>query len=207
MYKRQLQRLEWKTNIITALETEYAKDTTQHPIQIKNLPENITALRGTLSGTYLFDKEINLIPRSHDDQPGKDVITPLQLNDGTTILINRGWAPLNWENKAAYKNPVTLTGLLKPPPTPNRFTPSNVPEKNIWYHVKLNEVKQSQSLNKLTPYIFNLETSTAQTQDTYPKPITHLQKPNNNHQQYAIFWFTMAGALILIFLLRFVKKP
>ncbi len=46
--------------------------------------------RGTYDGAHQFLLE-NL---SHDGQPGYEVLTPLQLEGGRTVLVNRGWLPL-----------------------------------------------------------------------------------------------------------------
>ena len=46
--------------------------------------------RGRYDGAHQFLLE-NL---SHDGQPGYEVLTPLQLEDGRTVLVNRGWLPL-----------------------------------------------------------------------------------------------------------------
>lgn len=47
-------------------------------------------VRGRYDDTHQFLLE-NM---SHDGQPGYEVLTPLLLADGRTLLVNRGWVPL-----------------------------------------------------------------------------------------------------------------
>jgi len=47
-------------------------------------------LRGAYDGAHQFLLD-NI---SHNGLPGFEVLTPLQLDDGRTLLVNRGWVPL-----------------------------------------------------------------------------------------------------------------
>jgi len=47
-----------------------------------------------LRGRYDSQHQFLLDNMSHDGQPGYEVLTPLQLPDGRTVIVNRGWIPL-----------------------------------------------------------------------------------------------------------------
>jgi surfeit locus 1 family protein len=47
------------------------------------------------SGRYDGEHQFLLDNISHAGQPGYEVLTPLQLADGRTLIVNRGWIPLS----------------------------------------------------------------------------------------------------------------
>jgi surfeit locus 1 family protein len=47
-----------------------------------------------LHGRYDGEHQFLLDNISHRGQPGYEVLTPLQLADGRTVIVNRGWVPL-----------------------------------------------------------------------------------------------------------------
>ena len=47
-----------------------------------------------LSGSYDGEHQFLLDNMSHNGQPGYEVLTPLRLADGRTVMVNRGWVPL-----------------------------------------------------------------------------------------------------------------
>jgi surfeit locus 1 family protein len=49
--------------------------------------------RVTARGTYLADEELLLEGRSYNGQTGRDSFVPLELDDGTLVLVRRGWVP------------------------------------------------------------------------------------------------------------------
>ncbi len=63
------------------------------------LPEFRRAFRDSarisLSGTFIHDQQFLLDNRSHQGRPGWEVLTPLALDDGRLILVNRGWIPFS----------------------------------------------------------------------------------------------------------------
>lgn len=59
-------------------------------------------------GRLLADLTVYLDNRSYKDQPGFYVITPLQLDHGGVVLVNRGWLPRNLADRIAiapYRTP------------------------------------------------------------------------------------------------------
>lgn len=49
--------------------------------------------RVTVTGTYLPDEELLLEGREWRGQAGRDSFVPLELGDGTLVLVRRGWVP------------------------------------------------------------------------------------------------------------------
>jgi surfeit locus 1 family protein len=47
-----------------------------------------------LQGSYDGMHQFLLDNMSHDGRPGYEVLTPLRLTDGRTVMVNRGWLPL-----------------------------------------------------------------------------------------------------------------
>jgi surfeit locus 1 family protein len=47
-----------------------------------------------LQGVYDAQHQFLLDNISHNARPGYEVLTPLQLQDGRTVMVNRGWVPL-----------------------------------------------------------------------------------------------------------------
>jgi cytochrome oxidase assembly protein ShyY1 len=72
------------------------------------------------SGVYDVEHEVTVKFTTRDGAPGVDVVTPLRLPDGTTILVDRGW--LQTENTTARptnvpappSGRVSVTGWLRP---------------------------------------------------------------------------------------------
>jgi len=57
-------------------------------------PEDIEWMPTAVSGTYIQGEDISLVNVSQNGMAGYDAITPMLLNDGTVVLVNRGFLPL-----------------------------------------------------------------------------------------------------------------
>lgn len=74
----------------------------------------------TVTGTYLVDEQLLVRNRPYKGTPGFEVLTPLQLADGSVFVVDRGWvAPgalqdLPDEVPAPPSGEVTVTAYLKP---------------------------------------------------------------------------------------------
>lgn len=193
----QLQRLEWKQNLLSAIE---AGAQNPMPLGIADLNEANLYQSGTLRGRFMPDNEILLQAKISDGEPGYHVITPFNAG-GELVLVNRGWAPLDYKTSVNQQN--VIKGMIRPLPRPNAFTPDNDPEAGVWFWLDLEALD-----NISIPLLFAQACDDALSTESYPDPCKVEYKTSNNHQQYAIFWFVMAGLLGLFYVLRFwIYRP
>jgi cytochrome oxidase assembly protein ShyY1 len=66
-----------------------------------------------VSGTYIQGEDISLVNVSQNGMAGYDAITPMLLNDGTVVLVNRGFLPLASEFPPAPTGEVSLLGRVR----------------------------------------------------------------------------------------------
>jgi len=206
----QLQRMEWKLALLEDLNAEYNKDAALDIIDPSDIDGDFEFRRGTLEGTYDFEKQILVGPRVYKSIPGRHVYTPFRLEDGSYILINRGWVSNEWKDedeapwKLAAEQNGSISGLLRNPPQDNPFTPENKPITNQWYTANTAQIAEVKDIPSLHGKVFFLED--LETEGEYPIAMATKPEFANDHFQYALFWFTMAGVLFVIFCLRFLRK-
>ncbi len=81
-------------------------------------PPEYTRIR--LTGEFDPEDEVFLRSQVYLGQPGFDVLTPLHVAGGSTVLINRGWVPLEFERPPAGgaappAGTIVVTGLVRYP--------------------------------------------------------------------------------------------
>lgn len=86
-----------------------------------------------------------------------------------------------------------MKGYVRQAQRPNSFVPDNKPP--VWYWLDTRAL--SEELNREVIPLEFIPWS--------PKE-GPLPRPNNNHFHYALFWFSMAGIMIVIYILRFFYK-
>ena len=210
----QVQRLEWKTALLSELsvatETDAMKNRLNFQDFVRGEKTNKPFLSGYLVGEFQHEDEIVIGPRTYKGLPGYHLITPLKLENGGTVMINRGWLPE--EQIAREKRPESLTpgmtvvaGMARIADKPNRFTPDNDKNSNKWYWLDIKAVAEKYDLSPITEYVLYEQPQGLRTY-TFPRPLGMTWVPPNNHKQYAFFWFSMAGIMALIYILRFFYK-
>ncbi|TGT40651.1 SURF1 family cytochrome oxidase biogenesis protein, partial [Mesorhizobium sp. M8A.F.Ca.ET.167.01.1.1] len=93
----------------------------------------------TVTGTFLHQGERHFFSTWEGDT-GFNVYTPLQLDDGRFVLVNRGFVPYDLKDPAKRRQgevggKVTVTGLARNPlpGKPSMMLPDNDVAKNIFY--------------------------------------------------------------------------
>ncbi|MGQ0526825.1 MAG: SURF1 family protein [Alphaproteobacteria bacterium] len=208
----QLERLQWKTGLLKNIDAEYEKDARAIKIAPDDLEENFDLRRGTLTGRYDFDRQVTWIPRLYEknhgqDVPGKDIMTPLLLSDGSTILVNRGWAPAAWDQSAEDNRPegqVSITGTVRPLSKRSPFAATNRPDRGQWYYPDPGEYAAFYKIQDMQRHVLFREDEDLG--GAYPLPSHERPLLPNNHQQYALFWFGMAAILAIMYVIRFFVK-
>jgi len=57
------------------------------------VPDDLEWRHVTVSGRYLPEETVYVRYRTHDKQSGVQVVVPVDLGDGTVVLVDRGWWP------------------------------------------------------------------------------------------------------------------
>ncbi|HEX3299580.1 MAG TPA: SURF1 family protein [Actinomycetota bacterium] len=190
----QLNRLHGRRDVNAMLEARGA----EAPAPITSLPSDAMPYRHvTVTGTYDPAHEQILSGRTSDQgDPGNHVLTPLVLDNGSAVIVDRGWVPLEAQTPpiggaaAAPTGTVTVTGLALPPdqvsdppvdPSPPLVTRIDLGRGDLPY--------------KLLPvYILLQGQQPAQAQ---PETVAPPGFDDGPHLSYAIQWFSFATIAVV----------
>ena len=148
-----------------------------------------------LSATGTFDpsEEVLLRSRTYNGEAGFHVITPLVLDNGAAILVNRGWVPLGFDTVpltgrgAAPEGLVELSGYGEPSATQPRFGPTDAPgDLSIFARADIGRLSE-QIDYPLYPILLVSQEDTA-----VPIPVELEPLEDGPHLAYAIQWFAFA---------------
>ena len=191
----QIIRLNWKNNLILEIENSLKNP----PVELaQSNKENFLKIK--TSGSIDFDKQIYLYNLNESGTPGFEVINPIVIGE-ENYLINRGWIP--FEKKGTQEINVfdqkNIIGTLKLQGRKNIFKPDNDLDENYWFSLNREDILKFTGKN-FSKYIIYLD---GNYQLPRPKKIT--ANISNNHQKYAITWFSLALSISLLYL-YFRKK-
>ncbi len=151
----------------------------------------------SLKGRFLHDRE-TLVQAVTEEGPGFWVLTPLQRDDGTQVLINRGFVPS--ERREASTRPdgnpdgrVEITGLLRISEPKGGFLRNNVPQHNRWYSRDVAAIATARGLHDVAPFFVDADAG-SQSAGGPIGGLTVVRFPNN-HLIYALTWFALAFML------------
>lgn len=199
----QLDRLSWKNALIANI--EHANETA--PLQ--TLPEDLAAhrfYRVQLSGEYLAEPEFHLAARYFQSKLGYSLLNPFKLDDGRIVMVSRGWIPAEHKETTpkAPAGPQTILAQIRTSDERNHFTPENQPAKNVWFG---RDALQMGAHAKLDVLPITLDIIGEQDRMQLPVPSDGSIKPRNDHLGYAVTWFGIGFAALIISLLYHRKKP
>lgn len=86
-----------------------------------------------------------LSPRVREGVHGVHVVTPLVRENGSTILVDRGFVSndfLSSINSEEEMGEVEVLGMLRTSQPRNTFTPNNEPEKGLWYWTDVDKMAE-----------------------------------------------------------------
>lgn len=204
----QLHRLHWKEALLADIHAKMQQEPLQLPIS--GYDATTLAFRKVKAeGVLQYDKEIFLY-HQRNKESGYFLITPLVMQDGSAILVNRGWIPMDMrqsyvDGKKSVGEMVSVEGVLQPGETQGMFVPDNNISKNVWFWLDLDDAKRLSGFDY--PSLFIRETGVKKPGE-YPIKNDATIDIRNDHLQYAITWYILAAAVIVIFILYHRKdKP
>ena len=220
----QMQRLVWKEALLHKIEAG------QQLVPLMRLPAEDAALEA------LLYRQVKLTTNLHRSNyflrvgihrslgKGYHVLSPMHTGDaGAQILVNRGFvAGETQEVKDALaaeelKGPTIIEGVLRPAYKARLFSPSNHPDKNIWFSEDVAAMKQyvithwppdgKYSDFRYVPYVIEATAELPMQGKPLPTPNTAKVVLRNDHLGYAITWFGLAIVGVVMFFFYCCRKP
>ena len=138
--------------------------------------------------------------------PGTWAFLPARLPGGETVVINAGFVPNTMQDRAQQdravkplvtNDQVTLTGYIRFPETAGVLTPSENIAKRLWFARDHLAMARALGWGEVAPFYIELEQPVPASGIPKPGPLeVHLK---DDHLQYAITWFALAGAVVIAF--------
>lgn len=202
----QVQRLHWKQTLLA----DMAERRVAPPAALSEIEamaargEDIEYRPVTVSGTFANNRERHFFATWHG-RTGYHVYTPLELADGRFVFVNRGFVPFEAKEPEMRKQGQltgerTMIGLARArlAEKPSFVVPDNDLAKNVFYWKDLDAMAGSVGIppERLVPFFVDAGDA--------PNPkglpiggVTQFDLPNN-HLQYALTWYGLAFALVLV---------
>jgi len=212
----QVQRLHWKEGLIATIRERMALPPVDLVAALRADPDvagqEYRPVR--VEGTFDHRYERHFLA-TYEGEPGFYVYTPLKLDDGDWLFVNRGFVPDGRQDPATrpqgqVAGRVAITGLLRAAlaEKPSSFVPDNDPVKDIFYWKDLRAMAASSGLPADQPVLGLFVDA-----DKAPNPgglpiggVTIVDLPNS-HLQYAVTWYGLAAALAGVLLVWLFRKP
>ena len=142
--------------------------------------------------------------------PGTWAFLPARLATGETVVINTGFVQNTMQDRAQQdravtplitNEPVMLTGYIRFPEAAGTLTPPENLAKRLWFtrdHLAMaRALGWGEGGQKIAPFYIDLEAPVPSSGIPKPGPLeVHLK---DDHLQYAITWFGLAGAVMIAF--------
>jgi len=199
----QVERLAWKNALIDRIESGMRAAPAPLPARVE-IPADWDFRRVSVTGQFLHDHELDLAARSMNGRIGYQIVTPLKRDDGTLVLVNRGWVPLEKRDPASRPEglpagTVTVEGVARVPAERGWMQPDNDPAANMWfwYDIPAMAAQAGASTGNALPVV--IEAGAAANPGGFPIGGQTNVNIANNHLQYAFTWYSLAITLIVIY--------
>jgi surfeit locus 1 family protein len=154
----------------------------------------------TATGTYDGDRQVLVRGRSRDGAPGSWVLTPLVREDGTAVVVNRGWIANSGQLERVPDDvevpdgPVTVTGLLLPSESRGDYGPRDPEQGTLTNLARADIVRMQRQMDEpLVPAYVQLVEQRPEPGRGAPALLPAPALDEGPHLSYAFQWFFFAS--------------
>jgi surfeit locus 1 family protein len=206
----QVMRLHQKNALIAHITAQLAqpeRDLRLRPPEDDAAWQALDYRRVVLQGDWLDLHQMKIIPRTYEGQNGYHLIVPLHLPNGQIVLVNRGWVADKTElGPTSYTGGTIAAGIVRLAPTEKPFGMlDNNPTRQQWAWPDIKAMANAIGVHDIAPVILYAERSVDKPDD-YPIGGQAQLQIRNEHKQYALIWYTLAFALLIIWLMASTRK-
>ncbi|MCJ8055965.1 SURF1 family protein [Shinella curvata] len=191
----QMQRLFWKLDLIARVDARIHADPVPAP---SGTVDPVADEYRRVVATGLFDHGKSVLVQAVTDRgAGFWVMTPLRRDDGSAILVNRGFVPTDKRSPDARiaselaAGPVSVTGLLRLTEPGGGFLRSNDPPNDRWFSRDVEAIAAAKGLADVETYFIDADA----TPNPGGLPVGGLTVVTfrNSHLVYALTWYALAA--------------
>jgi surfeit locus 1 family protein len=201
-------RMEAKESLRAQLDAASARAPASLPQQVADW--SAWRFRSVIAtGTFDAGHQILIDNKVHQGNVGFDVVTPLRLDDGRIVLVDRGFVPAGPSREVLPIVPppsgsVTVRGRINLPATHYFELGHETPTGPLWQHLDVRRYAEATSLSVL-PVVLEATLPTGGDDALvreWPAPDLGIER----HRIYMVQWYAFA-AMALAFWAWFVLRP
>jgi surfeit locus 1 family protein len=202
----QIERLHWKLDLLARIH----HGLNAPPVSLRDaLPANDPAdvagadyRRVTVRGHFENDQQVRFFTTGEHGAPVYHVLTPLALDGGSVLVVDRGVIPSRFDGTATVKvgnleGERSVVGILRQPSPPGLFTPPIDAAKRVVHTRDPQTLARTFGWKNVLPVF--MEADATPNPGGWPKGGQTIVDLPNNHMQYAITWFGLALGLLVIY--------
>jgi surfeit locus 1 family protein len=207
----QLERKAWKEALIATLDERLNAPPADVPARTTGdrLDQSEMEFRRVrFSAEFLHDQEALVYTsgsalRSDVSGPGYWVFTPARRQDGSVIVVNRGFVPEGRQDPASraagqVSGLIEIVGALRWREPRGPFAPADNPARNLWFVRDHLAMAAAKNWGPVAPFFVDQEGPPPP--GGVPRPGKITPKLRNDHLQYALTWYALAVVLAVLFL-------
>lgn len=201
----QLQRLDWKLGILAAMEERLGAPAIDMATATPAPQDEYRRYRVT--GKFLPDVEFHWLTVSEKYGISYEVFSPFKLEDGRSVIVNRGLIPAELKDPATRRQTgvagetgatISFEAIARVSQTPGALDAENDIAANIWFTRDIAAMIGQAGEGSYIPLY--LERDGLVAPDDWPKPDVAGVTLVNNHLDYALTWFGLGVVLVAIYL-------
>lgn len=192
----QVHRLHWKEAILA--EIARAEAAPPVPLAGNSGPFTKVSVSGRLRNDLAASYGADVRDTATGPQLGTYLIVPLERTNEPTLLVDRGWVPARTSGPINQpQGIVSIAGYIHPADHPGMFSARDDPATRTFYTLDPTTIGATLGLKSVAPFV--LIALGPPPVEHYPEPATHLPRPPNDHFIYAVTWYGLAFALVVMF--------
>jgi surfeit locus 1 family protein len=174
-------------------------------------PQASAMTRVRIRGQFLAEPQLLLDNQTRDRQPGVRVWTLMLTDDGVVVLVDRGWVATSQDRSELPQLPVDtglreVSGLWRSLPTPGYRVPNAVCDQaDAVLRVQYPLLDELRCLHE-APMADGLLLMDTAERDGFLRQWTPDTLSPQTHLGYAVQWFAIALAMLVIFIVLNLRK-
>ena len=187
----QLQRLQWKNDLISSIELNYNSKTIDFPI-LNDADNKYEYMQTHIEGKFMVSQSMFFFRSNLRGESGYEIVVPFKTKLSKDIYVIIGWIPFDKKNEIDLKfigdDLIKIEGSLIYSKKRKPLIPENDISSNVWYLMNSKEMDVVNNLNS-SNYLLKITDK-----NYFPEILIEFEPTNitNNHLQYAGTWFLLA---------------